>query len=219
VAAKVRREKSGMNGILAVWNDRSEAIKLDYERWYMNEHIPERLAVPGFRTARRYEAIDADRAFFTYYEVDSPDVLIDPVYTDLLANPTPLTRSIMPHFYGMVRSVFVEVVREGGGIGGALVVARYMNSVPASLPRAALEVVDRSEIASAKVWQSAPANVRTDTPESRTRPGPDAVANGAIVVETMREAAALALAMSLKGKLTEAGVSIGCYRLLCAYSN
>ena len=208
-----------MNGILAVWNDRSEAIKLDYERWYMNEHIPERLAVPGFRTARRYEAIAADRAFFTYYEVDSPDVLIDPVYTALLANPTPLTRSIMPHFYGMVRSVFVEIVREGDGIGGALVAARYMNGAPTSLPRAALQAVDASEIVSAKVWQPAAANVRTDTPESRTRPEPDAVASGAIVVEVAREAAALALATSLSRKPSEAGVSIGCYRLLCANSN
>jgi hypothetical protein len=208
-----------MNGILAVWNDRSEAVKLDYERWYLNEHIPERLAVPGFRTARRYEAIEADRAFFTYYEVDSPDVLVDPTYTARLANPTPLTRSIMPHFHGMVRSVFVETVREGDGIGGALVVARYMDGAPTSLPPAALEAVDRSEIVSAKVWQPAAANVSTDTPESRTRPDPDAVASGAIVVEVAREAAALALATSLNRKPSEAGISIGCYRLLCANSN
>jgi len=208
-----------MSGILAVWNDRSEAIKLDYERWYMEEHIPERLAVPGFRTARRYEAIDADRAFFTYYEVDSPDVLLSPIYTARLANPTPLTRSIMPHFCGMIRSVFVEIVREGTGIGGALVVARYMNDAPTSLPRAALEVVDRSEIVSAKVWRPAPANMRTDTPESRTRPEPDAVASGAIVIETARKVAALTLATSLKRILSETGVSIGCYQMLCAKSN
>lgn len=205
-----------MRGILAVWNDRSDAIKLDYERWYMNEHIPERLAVPSFRTARRYEAIESDRAFFTYYEVDGPDVLIDPTYTARLANPTPLTRSIMPHFFGMVRSVFVEIVREGDGIGGALVVARYMNGAPTSLPRAALDAVDRSEIVSAKVWQPATANVRTDTPESRTRPDPDAVASGAIVVETARAAAALALAKSFNRELSGASISIGCYRLLCA---
>ena len=202
-----------------MWNNLAEASKLDFERWYMQEHIPERLAVPGFRTARRYEAIEADRAFFACYEVDSPDVLVGPAYTARLANPTPLTRSIMPHFRGMVRSVFVEVVREGNGIGGALVVARYGNGAPTGLPRAALEAVDRSEIVSQKVWQPAPANVRTDTPESRTRPEPDAVASGAIVVETAREAAALTLAASLKRELTEASVSIGCYRLLCANSN
>src|SRR3974390_2204114 len=207
-----------MNGILTVWNDRSEAIKLDYERWYMNEHIPERLAVPGFRTARRYEAIEADRAFFTYYEVDDPDVLVDPAYTSRLANPPPLTRSIMPHVYGMGRSVFVEIARAGDGIGGARVVARYMGGAPTSLPRAALEGVDRSEIVNAKIWQPAAANVRTDTPESRTRPEPDAVASGAIVVEQARDASALTLATSLGRDLSEANISIGYYRLLCANS-
>src|SRR3974390_553609 len=202
-----------MNGILAVWNDRSEAIKLDYERWYMKEHIPERLAVPGFRTARRYEAIEADRALFPYYEGDDPDVLVDPAYTSRLANPTPLPRSIMPHFYGMVRSVFVEIARAGDGIGGALVVARYMDGAPTSLPRAALEGVDRSEIVTAKIWQPAAANARTDTPESRTRPEPDAVASGAIVVETARAASALALATWLGWGLSERNISLGCLRL------
>src|SRR5918997_829982 len=114
-----------MNGILAVWNDRSEAIATEYERWYMSEHIPERLAVPGFRTARRYQAINADREFFTFYEVDSPDVLSSPDYMARLADPSALTRSIMPHFSGMIRSVFAETVREGSGIGGAAVVVRY----------------------------------------------------------------------------------------------
>jgi len=107
---------------------------------------------------RRYEVIEADRAFFTYYEIDGPEVLAAPAYPARLANPTPLTRSIMPHFYGMVRSVFVEIARAGDGIGGALVVARYMDGAPTSLPRAALEGVDRSEIVSAKVWQPAAEN-------------------------------------------------------------
>lgn len=207
-----------MNGILAVWNDRTEEIKVDYERWYMHEHIPERLAVPGFHTARRFEVVEADRAFFTYYEVDKPDVLSGPAYKRLLANPTPLTRSIMPHFHGMVRSVFVETVRQGNGIGGALVVVRYMQGTPTGLPHAALESVDGSEIVSAKVWQPALANIRTDTPESRTRPKPDLVASAAIVIETARQGSALMLATSLKQQLCSTDVSIGTYRLLCAYS-
>jgi hypothetical protein len=45
------------------------------------------------------------------------------------------------------------------------------------------------------------------------------VASGAIVIETAREAAALALAAALGRELSDAGVSIGCYRLLCAMTN
>lgn len=210
-----------MTGILAVWNDRSDAIKREYEYWYNTEHIPERLALPGFRTARRFEAVDADRTFFTYYDLDSPDVMLTPVYTERLSNPTPQTKSMMPHFSGMVRSVFSETAREGNGfgngLGAALVVARYMTGTPAELPRAVLESVERSEIISARLWHPAAANVRTETAESKTRAQPDGVASGAIVIETMRDDAAMAIATSLS-RSAGSNVSVGRYRLLCAFN-
>jgi hypothetical protein len=207
-----------MTGILAVWNDRADAIADDYERWYMGEHIPERLGVPGFRTARRYEAIDADRRFFTFYEVDSPNVLTSPAYLARLGSPTELTRTIMPNFLGMIRSLFVEKTREGSGAGGAAVVLRYANSTPADLPRGVIASVPPAEILGARVWHSAPDNKPADTAESRTRPQPDQAAGGAIVIETARVAIAQQLAAALKKEAGGDG-SIGCYRLLCALSN
>lgn len=207
-----------MAGILAIWNDRSDAIADDYERWYMGEHIPERLAVQGFRTVRRYEAIDADRQFFTFYEVDSPDVLTSPAYLARLGNPTELTRTIMPNFLGMIRSLFIEKTREGSGAGGAAVVLRYVSTAPAKLPRSVINSVPAAEIIGARLWQSAPGNKPADTAESRTRPQPDQTAGSAIVIETARPAIAQQLAVSFK--TSAAGdVSVGCYRLLCALSN
>jgi hypothetical protein len=207
-----------MTGILAIWNDRADAIADDYERWYMGEHIPERLGVPGFRTVRRYEAIDADRAFFTFYEVDGPDVLTSRAYLERLGNPTELTRSIMPNFLGMIRSLFVETTREGSGAGGAAVVLRYAETVPRDLPRGILGGVPAAEIIGARLWQSAPGNKPAETAESRTRPKPDEAASGAIVIETTRAATAQQLAACLR-EGAEAGASVGCYRLLCALSN
>jgi hypothetical protein len=207
-----------MTGILGIWNDRSEAIADDYERWYMGEHIPERLGVPGFRTVRRYEAIEADRPFFTFYEVDSPDVLTSPDYLARLGNPTALTRTIMPNFLGMIRSLFLETTREGSGAGGAAVVLRYAKGSPTDLPRAIIASVPAAEIIGARVWQSAPGNAPADTAESRTRPKPDEAASGAIVIETARPAIAQQLAAALR-KDVMGGVSIGCYRLMCALSN
>jgi hypothetical protein len=204
-----------MTGILAVWNDRPDAIAGAYEHWYMSEHIPERLAVPGFRTARRYEAISADRAFFTFYEVDGAQVLGSPAYMARLADPTPLTRSIMPNFLNMVRSVFTEERREGSGAGGAAVVIRYANGAPNELPRAAMDTIARSDIVGARIWQAA-ANTPSDTVESRIRPSPDAVAGGAVVIETARAAAAQQLAAAL-GREAAGGEAVGCYRLLCAF--
>src|SRR5262245_51004822 len=179
-----------MVGILAVWNDRSDKVTADYERWYMTEHIPERLNVPGFRTALRYEAIDADRKYFTFYEIDSPAVLTSDVYLERLANPTEQTRAIMPDFLGMIRSVFVEVSRDGRGVGGAAVVIRYAQKTPEVVAPTVAGLVDPSEITGIRIWDAAPGNAPTDTAESRTRPGRDEVAGGAVVIETVRGEAA-----------------------------
>jgi hypothetical protein len=206
-----------MAGILAVWNDRSEGRTADYERWYMTEHIPERLGVPGFRAALRYEAIDADRQFFTFYEVDSPAVLTSDVYMTRLANPTALTRAIMPDFLGMIRSVFVETSREGRGIGGAAVVVRYAQP---DVPTPSITgVVEPSEIVSMRLWTAAPGNVSTETTEARIRPGRDEVAGAAVVIETLRAETAQRLAAALKSNGAQPGAAIGSYRLLYAVAN
>jgi hypothetical protein len=45
-------------GAMAVWNDVEPGHEAEFDTWYMHQHIPERLGVPGFLEARRYEAID-----------------------------------------------------------------------------------------------------------------------------------------------------------------
>jgi hypothetical protein len=206
----------GMSGILAIWNDRAAAVAADYERWYMGEHIPERLAVPGFRAARRYEAVAADRPFFTFYELDAPDVLTSPAYRARLNDPTPATRAMMPHFRAMARSAMVETVREGRGIGGAAVTVRYAADAPADLPRAAMRAIEPAEITAARLWRAAPGAAPTDTVEGRMRPGADEVAAGAVVIETARAAAAERLAAALADDAVDG--AIGCYRLLCVFN-
>jgi hypothetical protein len=210
-----------MTGILAIWNDRAEAAAAEYEHWYMGEHIPERLAVPGFRAARRYEAIDADRPFFTFYELDAANVLSSPPYLARLGDPTTATTAIMPHFRAMVRTPMVETRREGFGIGGAAVVVRYAAGVPppVDLPRAAMQTVDPNEITAARLWHAAAGSASADTVESRMRPQPDERAAGAVVIETARASSAQRLAAALAADGPGAtGRAIGCYRLLCVFA-
>ena len=82
-------------GILALWNDCADGKEALYESWYQAEHLSERLAVPGILRGRRYEAVDAIRGYFTYYETTTPEILISPPYLNILNNPTPLTKKIM----------------------------------------------------------------------------------------------------------------------------
>ena len=93
-------------GILSIWNDMDVEHEDFYEQWYMNEHFPERLGVPGFRRGRRYEAVEADRMYFSFYELDSPDVLFSEAYLARLNAPTAWTQRIMSVVLkGMFRTV------------------------------------------------------------------------------------------------------------------
>src|SRR5580700_2090419 len=79
------------------------AALADYDEWYLAEHVPERLAVPGFESFERYERLDdvaaastAHREYLTTYRVRSLAVLTSPEYLQRLDNPTPLTRRFSP---------------------------------------------------------------------------------------------------------------------------
>ena len=66
----------------------------EFNAWYDTEHLPERLAIPGFRTARRWiaSAAPGEGKYLATYELDSPGVLQSPAYLERFANATPWTR-------------------------------------------------------------------------------------------------------------------------------
>ena len=53
-------------GVLAVWNDRDDAIDAFYEQWYVGQHLPERVGLPGWHCGRRYEAVRAARRIVSW---------------------------------------------------------------------------------------------------------------------------------------------------------
>ena len=44
-------------GLLMVWAEVPAAKEPEFNRWYNEEHLAERMAVPGFLSAARYEAV------------------------------------------------------------------------------------------------------------------------------------------------------------------
>ena len=85
---------------------------------------PERLSIPGFLSAYRYQAIDATPKFFTWYFVRNVEVLRSPAYLERLGNPTEWTTSVMPSFRNMTRCACRLTSDTGRGIGGTVVVVR-----------------------------------------------------------------------------------------------
>jgi hypothetical protein len=54
----------------AMWSSLSEGYAHELDRWHTIEHMPERLAVPGFLRGRRYiDATASDQSMFILYEV------------------------------------------------------------------------------------------------------------------------------------------------------
>jgi len=74
--------------------------------WWTYEHLPERLAIPGFRRARRYYSVEnAKSQYLVCYEVSSMDIFTSPAYMDALNNPTFATQTYMPLMASMNRLV------------------------------------------------------------------------------------------------------------------
>ena len=213
-----------MTAILVLWNDCVPEAKARYEDWYTREHIIERVGIPGFRSGRRYQAIQGAPEFFTFYEVDNADVLSSAAYMERQNNPTPWTREVMASFRNMNRTVCEVVATAGVLTGSHVVVARFASPLAADAvvpARADIErLAGQSGIGRVHLWAASP----TQTPpthEMTLRTKPDDVIHGALVVECVRAEPANALAADLGSRppawLEPPGLGpIGVYEIICA---
>ncbi|HEV7476915.1 MAG TPA: hypothetical protein VGO02_04160 [Burkholderiales bacterium] len=76
-------------GLLLTITEPPPAMEEEFNAWYDDEHLPERLAIPGFRSARRWTW---QKSYLATYELDSPGVLNSPQYLSRYENPTPWTK-------------------------------------------------------------------------------------------------------------------------------
>jgi len=183
-------QKTPPGGILAVLNDVDAACnRAAYEDWYQRDHLPDRIAVPGFRHARRYRRLEgAMPEFFTFYETDSPAVLRSAPYLGRLAAPTPGTVAMMRHFRAMCRSVCAVAADRGGGIGGLAAVVGVPHKVARDGVGAQLDaVMAHGAVSRARLWL-ADEDV-AENPEAALRPGQDARMGTLLVVEGIDQAA------------------------------
>ena len=95
-------------GLLLVMIEVEPAHEADFNRWYNEEHVPERLSVPGILNARRFVAIEGEPKYLALYDLESPDVLQSEAYTKLPAG-TPWTNETKKHWIRSVRNVYREI--------------------------------------------------------------------------------------------------------------
>jgi hypothetical protein len=109
-------------GVLLAMNDVPKGMEDEFTRWYHLEHLTDRLKIPGFLRARSYRAVDGQPSFMAIYDCETVEVLSSAPYRDQLAQPSPWTQEIMPHFLNMERSACKETWSIGEGTGGAAIV-------------------------------------------------------------------------------------------------
>ena len=120
-------------GLLMVWCDVPADQEAEFNRWYNEEHLAERLAVPGFLSAARYEAVKGSPKHLAYYELESPAVLDSAAYKKVSENPTEWTKRIGPgtaattfirNVYTMIHPQATTPKIEGSGMAPSLQIGR-----------------------------------------------------------------------------------------------
>ncbi len=112
-------------GAVAIWHDIAPEGRDEFYAWHGTEHMPERVAIPGFLRGRRYVARDATLEFFNLYEAQTHGDVTGPAYHARLQSPTPWTVSTVKHFRNVARSICEVGASFGSGQGGLAATWRY----------------------------------------------------------------------------------------------
>jgi hypothetical protein len=83
----------------------------DFNAWYNEEHIPERLSAPGFLDGALYQAVKGGPRYVAIYELESAEAMQTPEYLHMSENPTDWTKRISPTVIGRgtVRNVYTQI--------------------------------------------------------------------------------------------------------------
>ena len=95
-------------GILLAAFDFTKAHEDEFHDWYANEHVPERLRVPGFLNAERWIDAENPKIHVATYDLDNTGVLSTPPYRAVTGdNQSVWTRRVT----GMCRRIMDEIGR------------------------------------------------------------------------------------------------------------
>jgi len=180
-------------GLLAVWNDIAAEDEAQFNAWYVEEHVPERLGIPGILSARRYCDAASPLSYAAIYDTESLATLASAAYLERLANPTSRTRAIMPRFRNMTRAA-CEIGADFGALRspGAVLATLELGEAPGG---DALRILEANAGADRLRLAIPDANAtQVPNPESKMRGAPDRLPAPFLLIEGHDEAAVRAAA-------------------------
>ena len=88
-------------GLLMVYSDVAPEHEDEFNRWYNEEHIPERLSIPGMLSAARYTAVQGSPKYLACYELAGPEAWSSEAWQRWLINPTEWSQRMSPSVIGI----------------------------------------------------------------------------------------------------------------------
>ena len=182
------------SGAVCIWHDIAPEATDGFYQWHNREHMPERVAIPGFLRGRRYIAVAGAPTYFNLYEADSVEVLGGKDYLDRLNAPTEWTRRVVLSFRRVSRSICRVVYSEGVGQGGFMLTQRF--EVAAEQRAGVLETVrsrllpplaERKGIAGVHLCLADEALSRIETAERKARADATAIPGCIVLIEGTSE--------------------------------
>lgn len=176
--------------VLGVWNEVDPAVEDSFNDWYVREHIPERVSVPGMLRGRRYRAATGTPRYMAMYEAVTLDVLTSGHYRWQLDHPTPWTSYVMPRFRLAQRGICDVVASAGAGIGGVATVIHFTaeDRFRSWLETCVTGLPNMPQVLAAHAWRGSPTEPKSPTTELALRAAPDRGVEWVLMIEASTEA-------------------------------
>ena len=181
------------SGAICIWNGIAPEGRDEFYAWHLHEHMPERIAIPGFLRGRRYICMTEETRpeFFTLYETANIEVTTSEAYLARLNAPTDWTKRATAHFRDTSRALTRVISSAGPGPGGMLATLRFPGSTDGQAAFAALaeasgklaELANMPEITGVHLCATNSDASAARTAESKGRSDIQAPPVGALLIE------------------------------------
>ena len=115
------------DGVLIVWVDLKEEARREADRWYVEEHLPERVTQAEYLRSRRFQAIGqglASPRYMAMFEAKTAAALAGEGYRQITSKINSRSQAMRNAFTRCIRSTHRRLACFGAGEGGVMASAR-----------------------------------------------------------------------------------------------
>ncbi|MDI9278656.1 hypothetical protein QMZ65_15705 [Pantoea sp. EABMAA-21] len=110
------------HGMLFVATNIGAEDEADFNQWYDHEHVEERVAIRGFLSGTRYQAIHAERKYLGLYETEALEAFTSADYHAAFTRQTEWSVKNLQKMVNPMRRVSAITHKHGKGTGSHLAV-------------------------------------------------------------------------------------------------